>query len=255
MCRASYKLVTSLEYRWEVESVGSRDTRFRVKDLAAILAVVLVLGPILAAGLRHARALSAQISCAENLKALGVACDMYQADFDDVLVPYGAPFAWPPQGIMWPDLLNHYVDPSYGGPAGTQGKLFRCPAVVISGDPGFASSRNYGINVNCGGWVSGGAPLVVKLKSVRYPASTIRLAETEWKASGGSLFAARPDEYVPGDPNCHRFATRHNNTGNVLWIDGHVSAMTIDQYNMRDSGPYSGQIWLRLEPPKPSVAN
>ena len=89
--------------------MGSSDKRFRVKDLAAILAVVLVFAPILAGGLRHARALSAQIECAENLKALGVACDMYQADFDDVLVPYGAPFTW---GKMWPDLLNRYVDPS-----------------------------------------------------------------------------------------------------------------------------------------------
>jgi len=229
--------------------VGSGDRRFKLKDLAAIVAVVVVLAPILVAGLRHARALSSQLECAENLKALGVACDMYQADFDDVLVPYGAPFTW---GKMWPDLLNRYVDPSSSSP----GKLFKCPGTAPDSITGFGSERSYGINSNCGGWISDySTHVVVQLKKVRYPASTIRLAESSWQAQGGSLFAARPDEYIPSDPTCHRFATRHNNTGNVLWIDGHVSSMTIEQYNMLDSGPYSGQVWLRLEPPKPSVAN
>lgn len=230
--------------------VGRKHNRFRLKDLAGIVAVILVLGPILAVGLRHARALSAQVECAANLKALGVASDMYQADFDDVLVPYGAPFSW---GTLWTELLNRYVDPSSSSP----GKLFRCPGPAPGSLTGFGNERSYGINVNCGGWMSSNGPyVVVHAKKVRYPASTIRLAETEWNGSaGGSLFAASPTEFEAGNPNCHRFATRHNSTGNVLWIDGHVSSMTIDQYNMRDSGPYNGQIWLRLEPPKPSVAN
>jgi prepilin-type processing-associated H-X9-DG protein len=132
--------------------------------------------------------------------------------------------------------------------------MFKCPAGVLPGETGFASDRSYGMNQKCGGWI-GSTPVVVQLKSVRYPASTIRIAETSWTAQGGSYFAAQPVNYVPGDPGCHRFATRHNDAGNVLWIDGHVSSMTIDQYNMLDSGPYNGQIWLRFEPPKPAVGN
>ncbi len=225
--------------------------RFGVKDLAAIVAVILVLAPILAVGLRHARALSSQVACAENLKALGVASDMYQADFDDVLVPYGAPFAW--GGTMWPDLLNRYI----GHSSSSQGNPFKCPLPGLSGQESFSAGRSYGMNMKCGGWMSeGSTPVVVQLKSVRYPASTIRIAETQWPGSaGGTIFAALPVEYVPGDPTCRRFATRHNSTGNVLWIDGHVSSMTIDQYNLRDNGPYQGQIWLRLEAPKPAVSN
>lgn len=225
--------------------------RFVVKDLAAIVAVILVLAPILAAGLRHARALSSQVACAENLKALGVASDMYQADFDDVLVPYGAPFSW--TGKMWPELLNRYIDPPSGA---TTGKLFMCPAGIVPGETSPFMGRNYGMNMKCGGWMSeGSTPVVIPLKSVRYPASTIRIAETQWPGGGGTYFAALPSEYDPGSSLGRRLATRHNNTGNVLWIDGHVSSMTIDQYNMRDNGPYQGQIWLRLEGPKPAVSN
>lgn len=226
--------------------------QFRLNDLAAVLAVMLVLAPILVDGLKQGRALSAQVECAENLKTLGVAAEMYQADWDDVLVPYGAPFTWNPPG-MWPTLLNKYVDPLNTGT--TVGKLFKCPATAMEAPTGFAYERSYGINIQCGGWMPGGTPVVVPAKKVRYPASTIRLAEVSWQAQGGSYFAALPTNYVPNDPTCHQFATRHNGKGNVLWIDGHVSAMTIEQYNMLDSGPYSGQIWLRLEPPKPSVAN
>ncbi|GEM_PF-5085319 len=49
------------------------------------------------------------------------------------------------------------------------------------------------------------------------------------------------------------FAARHSGRGNILWIDGHVSSMTQEQYNMRDDGPYDGNIWLRLEGPKPPL--
>lgn len=227
--------------------------QFRLKDLAVVLAVLLVLGPILAVGLRQGREASAQIKCVENLKALGVACEMYQADWDDVLVPYGAPFAWPPQGAVWPMLLNKYVDPLNAGT--TLGKLFKCPATAMEEPTGFAYDRSYGINIKCGGWMPGGTPDVVPLKKVKYPGSTIRIAESSWQAQGGSYFAPQPVNYIPNDPSCHLFPTRHSGKGNVLWIDGHVSAMTIDQYNMRDAGPYSGQIWLRLEGPKPSLSN
>lgn len=226
----------------------SRDGRL-TRDLLPIIAAVIILLPILACAIHRARDASMQITCAENLKALGVAAEMYQADWDDVLVPYGAPFQWSPNS-MWPTLLNRYISPG----STSLGSVFKCPAPASSTD-GWAYERTYGMNQKCGGWLPGGTPVVVSVKSVRYPASTIRLAEVSWLAQGGSYFAAQPVNYYPGDPTCHQFATRHNGKGNVLWIDGHVSAMTLEQYNMLDSGPYSGQIWLRLEPPKPSVAN
>ena len=220
-----------------------------------IIAVILILLPILACAVHRAREASEQQTCAENLKRLGVACEMYQADWDDVLVPYGAPFAWTPCG-MWPILLDAYIRKIPGSiPYGDVPPEYRCPSRPDT--KAWAYERDYGMNQKCGGWMAVNPTpsqiVVVPVAKVRYPSQTIRIADVEWGAVGGSWFAATPVEYIAGDPDCKRFPEWHSDKGNVLWIDGHVSAMTRDQYNMRDDGPYSGQIWLRFEGPKPAL--
>lgn len=231
----------------------SKNTGY-LHDLLPIIAVILILLPILACAVHRARETSEQQTCTENLKRLGVACEMYQADWDDILVPYGAPFQWAGAGgAFWPQLLDVYIRKIPGGRITTTGIMppeYRCPSQ--SDETGYAYERTYGINARCGGWMPGGSPTVVPLRMVRYPQATIRIAESMWHAQGGSFFAARPEEYQPGDPNCHMLPDWHNGKGNVLWMDGHVSAMTRDQYNMTDTQT-DPDIWLRFTGPKPAV--
>ncbi len=233
-----------------------RSTYGRLQDLLPIVAIVLVLIPILACTADRVREASEQQVCTDNLKRMGVAAEMYQADWDDVLVPYGAPFGWGPTGHFWPELLDAYIE-RLPGPIVTTGQIpreYRCPSHLDQ--TGWAYERSYGINIKCGGWSPNAQPshvVVVPITQIRYPQATIRIAEIEWGVQGGSWYAPQPIDYLPNDPAFPRFGTRHSGKGNVLWVDGHVSAMTIDQYNMRDSGPYYGQIWLRFEGPKPAV--
>ena len=230
----------------------SKNTGY-LHDMLPIIAVILILLPVLACAVHRAREASEQQTCTENLKRLGVACEMYQADWDDVLVPYGTPFGWYPSGRYWLELLDVYVRKIPGGHISGTGNIppeYRCPSQPDQ--TGFAYERTYGINQQCGGWMSGGSPVVIPLKKVKYPQATIRIADVSWPPQGGSFFAARPDEYRAGDPNCHMFPEWHNGKGNVLWIDGHVSAMTRDQYNMTDTQT-NPDIWLRLTGPKPAV--
>ena len=226
--------------------------RSRIRNALIVLAAAAVLAPVVVYGWRHAGDLSKQRACVRNLQVLGQACKMYQEDWHDVLVPYGVPFAWPPRGKMWTDLLHPYLKEILvrpGEPDRT-GKVFECPGYA---EERVCYARDYGINRQCGGWMPDKKPIVVPLKSVEYPRSTIMIAETNWYSQGGSFWAAKPSEFTPGDPYSHMFATWHQGKGNVLWIDGHVSSMTQEQYNMRDKGPYDGNIWLRLEGPKPPV--
>ncbi len=117
--------------------------------------------------------------------------------------------------------------------------------------------RTYGMNIYCGGAMSQsqidqGTADVVPVSEIRYPHATIRIAEVTWRGnSGGSLFAALPIEY-DGSPYSKQLPERHSGKGNVLWIDGHVSAMTLAQYNMMDAQA-NRNIWLRLTGPKPAV--
>ncbi len=57
----------------------SKNTGY-LHDLLPIIAAILILLPVLACTVHRARVASEQQRCTENLKRLGVACDMYQAD-------------------------------------------------------------------------------------------------------------------------------------------------------------------------------
>lgn len=234
-----------------------RQRGFTLIELLVVIAIILILAAILFPVFAKVRAKAMQTACLNNLKQLGVASEMYAGSWGDVLVPYGAPFAWPPNGRMWPELLDPYLRQIEGGrmTGANLGKIFKCPAAREEEETGFAFERSYGMNIRCGGWMPGatGANIVVVATSkAKYPSQTIRIAETEWKAQGGSFYAAQPISYIPNDPTCHKFATRHNDQGSILWIDGHVSTMNMERYLYRDNGAYSGQVWLRLEGPKPS---
>ena len=227
-----------------------RQRGFTLIELLVVIAIILILAAILFPVFAKVRAKALQTTCLNNLRQLGVACEMYQSAWGDVLVPYGAPFAY---GSHWPNLIDPYLMQIDKTSTHTDkiGKIYRCPAAKEEEEIAFAYKRSYGMNLWCGGWQSLPAT-VVPVSKAKYPSQTIRIAETEWKAQGGSYFAAQPIVYIPNDPTCHKFATRHNDQGSILWIDGHVSSMTMQTYLRRDNGPRNGQIWLRLEGPKPS---
>lgn len=233
---------------------------FTLIELLVVIAIILILAAILFPVFAKVRGKALQTACANNLKQLGIASELYQTAWGDVLVPYGMPFAW--TGHMWPELLDPYLKQISGGrmTGNNLGKLFECGAARKE-EEGNMGERSYGMNFECGGAMSQQAIndqdpdllKVISISKVKYPSSTIRIGETRWTGQGGgTLFAARPEEY-DGTLLCRQFAIRHNDVGQVLWIDGHVTTMTLPQYNQRDNGAEKGQVWIRLEGPKPNL--
>jgi len=232
---------------------------FTLIELLVVIAIILILAAILFPVFAKVRAKALQTACVNNLNQLGKACEMYQQAWGDILVPYGTPFAYWPAGRHWVELLDPYLKQLEGGhaDAGKIGKIYKCPSAVEEEESGFAYERSYGINQYCGGWMPGGTPVVTPVSKAKYPSQTLRLAETEWKAQGGSFFAPRIDEYVANTPSCHKFAIRHNDVGEILWVDGHVSSMTEGRYYYQGDPTSAAEransnknVWLRLTGPK-----
>src|SRR6266536_2206230 len=66
----------------------NRLTGFTLIELLVVIAIIAILAAILFPVFARARESARRISCASNLKQLGVAVQMYAQDFDEVL-PYG----------------------------------------------------------------------------------------------------------------------------------------------------------------------
>ncbi len=155
-----------------------------IRNALMLLVVTGLVASVLAYAMPHMREVSRQQTCAENLKHLGEACAMYQSNWHDVLVPYGSPFAW--TGHKWNELLYPYVQklPGFADQPMKRARVFMCPALPPEEECSF--SEGYGMNRECGGWMTGDKPVVVRLKSVKYPARTVRIADTRKRGSGGT---------------------------------------------------------------------
>jgi prepilin-type N-terminal cleavage/methylation domain-containing protein/prepilin-type processing-associated H-X9-DG protein len=221
---------------------------FTLIELLVVIAIILILAAILFPVFAKVRAKALQATCLNNLNQLGKAAEMYQSAWGDVLVPYGMPFG---TGI-WYNLLDPYLKQIEGGSFNNYnlGKIYRCPAAPEEETQGWAFQRSYGMNAHCGGAMNTNSAVVVPVSKAKYPSQTIRIAEVAWEPTpgagqGGSAFAMDPRV-----SDGREFPGRHNGTGSVLWIDGHVSSMTPERYSLMDNQPDQA-VWLRLSGPKP----
>jgi prepilin-type N-terminal cleavage/methylation domain-containing protein/prepilin-type processing-associated H-X9-DG protein len=229
---------------------------FTLIELLVVIAIIAILAAILFPVFAKAREAARKASCVSNLKQLGTATMMYNQDYDE-LFPKLEDGSSARMTIA--NLLDPYIKTSRrnvnsaGGNLWPEDSVWRCPSgsTYNSGNinsyytvsynflyltdldasaafvPNWSTPQGWGI----WGWTQSGRSLA----AVGAPAETILMADAghsdgprgrraTWSGMMTPLArqANGPQDWLTV------MEPRHNETANVVWVDGHVKAMKFE---------------------------
>lgn len=205
---------------------------FTLIELLVVIAIIAILAAILFPVFARAREKARQATCQSNLKQIGLACAMYQQDYDGIYVPVAV---WNPlyagNGYWWSVLIEPYMKnwqillcPSYGC---NYGGLGSWTGAGFCGDtPGGTSTCDQpprarfvgGYGINWGrddlnpAWAG---PAGRKDSAVNAPGETVFITDSF------CIVSTHSQQGWPGNVAC-RGMPPHNDGINVLFCDGHV---------------------------------
>ncbi len=190
---------------------------FTLIELLVVIAIIAILAAILFPVFARAREKARQSNCQANLKQIGLSFNMYAQDYDGRVLP--AQLAGVSNSMCWTEIIQPYMNNE---------QIFVCPSdsepLATSDTDGYPKS--YGVNYEVHGYDNydgyEGSPVdpfpPLTLSHIKQPAQLISCIDFSFAGSGVT--------YPTIDD---RVVWRHNQTANILFIDGHVKAMRRNQ--------------------------
>ncbi len=188
-----------------------RPCRFTLIELLVVIAIIAILASMLLPALQQARAKARAINCTGNLKQIGLGVIMY-ADSNNVLPNtfWDSTNSWQPIGGSYKTLVNAYINSQ---------KVWECPS-----RPGTTwndvSSTHYIYNY---GYCRNKAQ-----ESITKPTETVVFCGSYTTSVVGIDSSGQVWPNASADNSSTRLKFPHNDYTNVLWLDGHVSAVKVN---------------------------
>lgn len=243
--------------------MGLARRAFTLIELLVVLAILAILAGVLLPVLSRSRENGRRAACQNNLRQIGLGLQQYVQDWDEMMIadwfaPQGSTLPGTTQSADTPNARYKWMDATY--PYIREEKIFTCPSATGSratkwtyyksmapnsetDDFGsYVIMHGYGptataamVDSNCTSCTPPVShPLsndLVRLSLVQAPASTAWVLDGEVvPPPGESTFYAQCKEGHIGPVD-----TRHLDTLNVLFVDGHVKAMQRSAVERRNS--------------------
>ena len=236
---------------------------FTLVELLMVLAVIGILAALLLPALGRGKSRAQSAACANNLRQLGIAFQLYLHDNADTFPtssPHSGLGAQPEDWVWWQletDASGTVTmrDPQRGSVIQSIGqyqpRLMRCPAdrnaetreVLWKSNPGteqyfYSYSLNAHSDSGMASFISRDRSLIIlnKHSTIRNPSAKIMLAEEKGSIDDGPGSAVIDDGrwLPPGYP----LTSRHSKRANVTMADGHVEAVPFDYADMKHPERY-----------------